>query len=139
MASTSNANSAPRSGLRPRSPRRLRQGREVRTRSERIRPSSSTGRKTRRLTGTTDCGTGPDILQPHDPLPPRRPHGRLRRPRAEAGAAPDSGFQNRRLFYLLPHDRDAEPHRLHRAGVPGEAVDSRTIRPGQVGGRTAPL
>ncbi|MFD3409930.1 DUF6009 family protein [Streptomyces cyaneofuscatus] len=39
----------------------------------------------------------------------------------------------------VPHDRDAEPHRLHRAGVPGEAVDWRTIRPGQVGGRTAPL
>ncbi|MFJ1989712.1 DUF6009 family protein [Streptomyces microflavus] len=40
---------------------------------------------------------------------------------------------------MLPPGRDAELHRLHRAGVPGEAVDSRTIRPGQAGGRTAPL
>ncbi|WTZ21994.1 DUF6009 family protein [Streptomyces microflavus] len=74
-----------------------------------------------------------------DPLPPRRPHGRLRRPCAEAQAAPDDGLQNQRPFHLLPHGRDAEPHRLHRAGVPGEAVDSRTTRPGQAGCRTAPL
>ncbi|MFI8916445.1 DUF6009 family protein [Streptomyces sp. NPDC053513] len=54
-----------------------------------------------------------------------------------AEADPDSGLQKRRVFYLLPHDRDAEPNGLYRAGAPGEAVDPRTIRPGQVGSKTA--
>ncbi|MFD3337088.1 DUF6009 family protein [Streptomyces sp. NPDC058700] len=53
-----------------------------------------------------------------------------------AEADPDSGLQKRRVFYLLPHDRDAEPNGLYRAGAPGEAVDPRTIRPGQVGSKT---
>ncbi|WP_435191612.1 DUF6009 family protein [Streptomyces sp. bgisy126] len=54
-----------------------------------------------------------------------------------AEADPDSGLQKRRVFYLLPHDRDAEPDGLYRAGAPGEAVDPRTIRPGHVGSKTA--
>ncbi|MFJ2061240.1 DUF6009 family protein [Streptomyces sp. NPDC087908] len=54
-----------------------------------------------------------------------------------AEADPDSGLQKRRVFYLLPHDRDAEPDGLYRAGAPGEAVDPRTIQPGHVGSKTA--
>ncbi|MGW7433268.1 DUF6009 family protein [Streptomyces sp. NPDC054861] len=54
-----------------------------------------------------------------------------------AEADPDTGMQKRRVFYLLPHDRDAEPDGLYRAGAPGEAVDPRTIRPGSVGSKTA--
>ncbi|MFI7234379.1 DUF6009 family protein [Streptomyces cyaneofuscatus] len=49
----------------------------------------------------------------------------------------DSGLRKRRVFSLLPHDRDAEPDGLYRAEAPGEAVEPRTIRPGQVGRRTA--
>ncbi|RKS96955.1 hypothetical protein BX286_7142 [Streptomyces sp. 3211.6] len=51
-------------------------------------------------------------------------------------ADPDSGLQKRRVFYLLPHDRDAEPDGLYRAGAPGEAVDPRTIEPRRVGMKT---
>ncbi|MEU9704497.1 DUF6009 family protein [Streptomyces sp. NPDC047981] len=54
-----------------------------------------------------------------------------------AEADPDSGLQKRRVFYLLPHDRDAEPNGLYREGAPGEAVDPRTIQPRQVGKKTA--
>ncbi|MFE5614161.1 DUF6009 family protein [Streptomyces sp. NPDC056524] len=54
-----------------------------------------------------------------------------------AEADPDSGLQKRRVFYLLPHDRDAEPDGLYKAGAPGEAVDPRTIQPGLVGSKTA--
>ncbi|MFE1873046.1 DUF6009 family protein [Streptomyces sp. NPDC059496] len=53
-----------------------------------------------------------------------------------AEADPDSGLQKRRVFYLLPHDRDAEPHGLYKEGAPGEAVDPRTIAPRQVGKKT---
>ncbi|MCX5199237.1 DUF6009 family protein [Streptomyces sp. NBC_00249] len=53
-----------------------------------------------------------------------------------AEADPDSGLQKRRVFYLLPHDRDAEPNGLYREGAPGEAVDPRTIEPRKVGLKT---
>ncbi|MFD0375040.1 DUF6009 family protein [Streptomyces sp. NPDC127112] len=53
-----------------------------------------------------------------------------------AEADPDSGLQKRRVFYLLPHDRDAEPDGLYRAGAPGEAVDPRTVEPRRVGMKT---
>ncbi|MFE9220788.1 DUF6009 family protein [Streptomyces lavendulae] len=53
-----------------------------------------------------------------------------------AEADPDTGLQRRRVFYLLPHDRDNEPDGLYREGAPGEAVDPRTITPGQVGRKT---
>ncbi|MGN2357685.1 DUF6009 family protein [Streptomyces microflavus] len=136
MAATSKANSAPRLGLRPRSPVGCGRGGKYETWSERIRPSSSTGRKNRRLTGTTDCGTGPNgwpclTIRYHrdgrvvgfaDHTPPLTVDCRINAP-----------------SICCPPGRDAELHRLHRAGVPGEAVDTRTIRPGQAGCRTAPL
>ncbi|MFK0202413.1 DUF6009 family protein [Streptomyces lavendulae] len=53
-----------------------------------------------------------------------------------AEADPDSGLQKRRVFYLLPHDRDSEPDGLYREGAPGEAVDPRTIAPRCVGSKT---
>ncbi|MET8566025.1 DUF6009 family protein [Streptomyces flaveolus] len=56
----------------------------------------------------------------------------------QAGAAsdPDSGLFARRSFFLLPHDRDQQPHGPYAVGAPGEAVDPRTIEPGKVGAKT---
>ncbi|WP_331747073.1 DUF6009 family protein (plasmid) [Streptomyces sp. NBC_00853] len=53
-----------------------------------------------------------------------------------AEADPDSGLQLRRVFFLLPHDRDTEPEGLYQEGAPGEAVDPRTIQPRRVGQKT---
>ncbi|MFB7174571.1 DUF6009 family protein [Streptomyces sp. NPDC056254] len=53
-----------------------------------------------------------------------------------AEADPDSGLQLRRVFFLLPHDRDTEPDGLYQEGAPGEAVDPRTIEPRRVGDKT---
>jgi Family of unknown function (DUF6009) len=49
---------------------------------------------------------------------------------------PDSGLYRRRVFFLLPHDRDADPGGLYREGAPGEAVDPRTVEPRKVGRKT---
>ncbi|MGY5033554.1 DUF6009 family protein [Streptomyces sp. 900116325] len=54
-----------------------------------------------------------------------------------AEADPDSGPQRRRVFFLLPHDRDQEPGGSYREGAPGEAVDPRTIEPERVGEKTS--
>ncbi|WP_327425651.1 DUF6009 family protein (plasmid) [Streptomyces sp. NBC_01527] len=53
-----------------------------------------------------------------------------------AEADPDSGLYRRRVFFLLPHDRDSAPEGVYRQGAPGEAVDPRTIRPNRVGEKT---
>lgn len=53
-----------------------------------------------------------------------------------AEADPDSGFYRRRVFFLLPHDRDNEPRGLYQEGAPGEAVDPRTVEPRKVGEKT---
>ncbi|WP_326615476.1 DUF6009 family protein (plasmid) [Streptomyces scopuliridis] len=55
---------------------------------------------------------------------------------AHAEADPDSGLQLRRVFFLLPHDRDANPDGPYHEGAPGEAVDPRTIEPKRVGDKT---
>ena len=55
---------------------------------------------------------------------------------AHAEADPDSGLQLRRVFFLLPHDRDANPDGPYHKGAPGEAVDPRTIEPKRVGDKT---
>ncbi|WP_331748863.1 MULTISPECIES: DUF6009 family protein [unclassified Streptomyces] len=55
---------------------------------------------------------------------------------AHAEADPDSGLQLRRVFFLLPHDRDANPDGPYQQGAPGEAVDPRTIEPKRVGDKT---
>lgn len=53
-----------------------------------------------------------------------------------ANADPDSGLYRRRVFFLLPHDRDTEPEGVYRQGAPGEAVDPRTVEAKRVGEKT---
>lgn len=54
------------------------------------------------------------------------------------GAKPSrsSGTFRRRVFWLLPHDRDTEPDGLYATGAPAEAVDARTLAPGRKGLKT---
>ncbi|MFB7504707.1 MULTISPECIES: DUF6009 family protein [Streptomyces] len=54
----------------------------------------------------------------------------------DASPDPDSGLYKRRVFFLLPHDRDSLPDGLYREGAPGEAVDPRTIVPKKPGVKT---
>jgi hypothetical protein len=54
----------------------------------------------------------------------------------EAEPDPDSGLYKRRVFFLLPHDRDTLPNGLYCEGAPGEAVDPRTIEPKKPGAKT---
>ncbi|SFT21367.1 DUF6009 family protein [Streptomyces sp. ok210] len=54
----------------------------------------------------------------------------------QAEPDPDSGLYKRRVFFLLPHDRDSLPGGLYREGAPGEAVDPRTIEVKRVGEKT---
>ncbi|MEV7889026.1 DUF6009 family protein [Streptomyces sp. NPDC002817] len=55
-----------------------------------------------------------------------------------SGAKPSrsSGTFRRRVFWLLPHDRDTEPEGLYATGAPAEAVDPRTLAPGGKGRKT---
>ncbi|GGP93356.1 DUF6009 family protein [Streptomyces melanogenes] len=53
-----------------------------------------------------------------------------------AEADPDSSLHRRRVFFLLPHDRDTQPDGVYQIGAPGEAIDPRTIEPGRVGEKT---
>ena len=48
-------------------------------------------------------------------------------PDAEASRA--SGTFRRRVFWLLPQDRDTDPEGLYAKGAPAEAVDPRTPEP----------
>jgi hypothetical protein len=54
------------------------------------------------------------------------------------GAKPSrsSGTFRRRVFWLLPHDRDTDPEGLYATGAPAEAVDPRTLAPGTKGCKT---
>ncbi|MEU6381141.1 DUF6009 family protein [Streptomyces sp. NPDC046909] len=54
------------------------------------------------------------------------------------GAKPSrsSGTFRRRVFWLLPHDRDTDPEGLYATGAPAEAVDPRTLGPGSKGLKT---
>ncbi|MFD6278080.1 DUF6009 family protein [Streptomyces sp. NPDC060209] len=47
-----------------------------------------------------------------------------------------SGTFLRRVFWLLPHDRDSAPDGLYACGAPSEAVDPRTIAPRVKGYKT---
>ncbi|MFK0214332.1 DUF6009 family protein [Streptomyces sp. NPDC090298] len=49
--------------------------------------------------------------------------------------APPAPFR-RRVFWLLPHDRDEEPDRLYAGSVPAGAVDPETLQPTLKGRRT---
>ncbi len=54
------------------------------------------------------------------------------------GAKPSrsSGTFRRRVFWLLPHDRDTDPAGLYATGAPAEAVDPSTVAPGSKGLKT---
>lgn len=55
-------------------------------------------------------------------------------PRAKPSRS--SGTFRRRVFWLLPHDRDTDPEGLYSTGAPVEAVDPRTLAPGSKGRKT---
>lgn len=42
----------------------------------------------------------------------------------------------RRVFWLMPHDRDGQPDGLYASGAPSEAVDPRTVAPRVKGYKT---
>ncbi|MFJ5035727.1 DUF6009 family protein [Streptomyces sp. NPDC088560] len=47
-----------------------------------------------------------------------------------------SGTFRRRVFWLLPHDRDNQPEGLYAKSAPAEAVDPRTLAAGSKGLKT---
>jgi hypothetical protein len=47
-----------------------------------------------------------------------------------------SGTFRRRVFWLLPHDRDSQPNGLYKKSAPAEAVDPRTLQPRVKGYKT---
>ncbi|MGA4844564.1 DUF6009 family protein [Streptomyces sp. G45] len=53
-----------------------------------------------------------------------------------AKASRSSGTFRRRVFWLLPHDRDSKPDGLYTKGAPAEAVDPRTLDPRVKGYKT---
>jgi hypothetical protein len=53
-----------------------------------------------------------------------------------AKSSRSSGTFRRRVFWLLPHDRDTAPTGLYSSGAPAEAVDPRTLAPGTKGRKT---
>jgi uncharacterized protein DUF6009 len=55
-------------------------------------------------------------------------------PRAKPSRS--SGTFRRRVFWLLPHDRDTDPEGLYSTGAPAEAIDPRTLTPGSKGRKT---
>ncbi|WP_331729556.1 DUF6009 family protein (plasmid) [Streptomyces sp. NBC_01003] len=54
----------------------------------------------------------------------------------QAKPSRSSGTFRRRVFWLLPHDRDSEPEGLYAKGAPAEAVDPCTLGPGDKGRKT---
>jgi len=54
----------------------------------------------------------------------------------DAKASRASGTFRRRVFWLLPHDRDSEPDGLYAKSAPAEAVDPRTLQPRVKGYKT---
>lgn len=85
------------------------------------------------------------VRQSLDRLPTRRgkpPYHRDGRMVGYALLGPDakpsrsSGTFRRRVFWLLPHDRDAEPTGLYAKGAPAEGVDPRTLAPRTKGYKT---
>ncbi|MGN5633721.1 DUF6009 family protein [Streptomyces sp. AC154] len=55
----------------------------------------------------------------------------------QAKPSRSSGTFRRRVFWLLPHDRDSAPDGLYATGAPAEGVDPRTLMPGRKGRKTA--
>ncbi|WP_103533260.1 DUF6009 family protein [Streptomyces sp. SM11] len=56
--------------------------------------------------------------------------------RPGARASRSSGTFRRRVFWLLPHDRDTDPKGLYATGAPAEAVDPATLAPRAKGHKT---
>jgi hypothetical protein len=92
-----------------------------------------------------DISTLDYVRQSLDRLPTRRgkpPYHRDGRMVGYAllgsGAKPSrsSGTFRRRVFWLLPHDRDTDPKGLYTTGAPAEAIDPRTLAPGSKGRKT---
>ncbi|MDX3763407.1 DUF6009 family protein [Streptomyces sp. AK02-04a] len=54
----------------------------------------------------------------------------------KARSSRSSGTFRRRVFWLLPHDRDSVPDGLYASGAPAEAIDPRTLAPGDKGRKT---
>lgn len=54
----------------------------------------------------------------------------------QAKASRSSGTFRRRVFWLLPHDRDSDPGGLYAGSAPAEAVDPRTLAPSSKGYKT---
>ncbi|MFF8646376.1 DUF6009 family protein [Streptomyces sp. NPDC015345] len=85
------------------------------------------------------------VRQSLDRLPTRRSKPAYHRPgrmvgyailAPQAKASRSSGTFRRRVFWLLPHDRDTEPEGLYETGAPAEAVDPRTLEAGTKGYKT---
>ncbi|MFE0654571.1 DUF6009 family protein [Streptomyces sp. NPDC059534] len=53
-----------------------------------------------------------------------------------AKASRASGTFRRRVFWLLPHDRDTAPDGLYASSAPAEAVDPSTLQPTVKGRKT---
>lgn len=92
-----------------------------------------------------DIGGLDYVRQSLDRLPTRRGKPAYHRDGRMVGYAllgPDakpsrsSGTFRRRVFWLLPHDRDTDPEGLYATGAPAEAVDPRTLAPGSKGRKT---
>ncbi len=54
----------------------------------------------------------------------------------DAKASRASGTFRRRVFWLLPHDRDEQPDGPYTTGAPSEAIDPRTVAPRVKGYKT---
>lgn len=54
----------------------------------------------------------------------------------KAKASRSSGTFRRRVFWLLPHDRDSDPNGVYATGAPAEAIDPRTLTPATKGCKT---
>ncbi|MER7540089.1 DUF6009 family protein [Streptomyces sp. NPDC097704] len=54
----------------------------------------------------------------------------------DAKSSRASGTFRRRVFWLLPHDRDSEPDGLYAGSAPAEAIDPQTLEPTVKGRKT---
>ncbi|MFD7616062.1 DUF6009 family protein [Streptomyces sp. NPDC059802] len=77
-----------------------------------------------------------DITKRRSGKPPYHGHGRLvgyANLHPSTRATRDSGRYDRRIFWLLPTDRSEDQDSPYTVGAPLEAVDPRTVRPGEPG------
>lgn len=80
-----------------------------------------------------------DRLQSRRGRPPYHRDGRMVGYATLSGTAKASrvsGTFLRRVFWLLPHDRDQQPHGSYASSSPSEAIDPRTLAPGVTGHKT---